>query len=141
MKRHPALVPLSQEHHLELSLARRLGRAAKGSDAQRLNAGSAYVERFFGPTADHFRYEEDVVFPLYTRVAGPNPLVERVLREHRELHGLAHELRVQVSAGEVAAETLDVLGTLLTAHVRFEEREVFEEIQRAVPAEELDKLR
>lgn len=141
MKRHPALASLSREHHHELSLARGLRRAAAAAPEQRLVAGTAYVEQFFGPTTDHFRREEEVVFPLYARHAGPTPLVERILREHMELHGLARELRAQVAAGEVAPETLAALGALLHDHVRLEERELFEDIQRVVPADELGALR
>jgi len=57
-----------------------------------------------------------------------------------ELHGLARELRAQVAAGEVEPETLATLGALLHDHVRLEERELFEEIQRAVPDEQLAAL-
>jgi hypothetical protein len=140
VKRHPALAQLSSEHHHELVLARGLRRAAKAAPEQRLIAGTAYVEQFFGPTTDHFRREEEVVFPAYTRHAGPTPLVERILREHMELHGLARELRAQVAAGEIAPEMLDALGTLLHDHVRLEERELFEDIQRVVPRSELEAL-
>ena len=140
MKRHPALAELSREHHHELSLARGLRRAASAPAEQRLEAAAAYVEQFFGPTADHFRREEEVVFPLYAAYAGPTPLVDRVLREHMELNGLARELRAQVTAGEVEPATLEALGTLLHDHVRLEERVLFEEIQRVVPSAELEAL-
>ena len=140
MKRHPALAELSREHHHELSLARGLRRTASAPAEQRLEAAAAYVEQFFGPTADHFRREEEVVFPLYAAYAGPTPLVDRVLREHMELNGLARELRAQVTAGEVEPATLEALGTLLHDHVRLEERVLFEEIQRVVPSAELEAL-
>lgn len=140
MKRHPALAELSREHHHELSLARGLRRAAAAVPEQRLATASAYVEQFFGPTTDHFRREEEVVFPVYTRHAGQTALVERILREHMELQGLARELRAQVAAGEVSAETVDALGSLLHDHVRLEERELFEDIQRVVPSAELDAM-
>lgn len=140
MKRHPALASLSREHHHELSLARGLRRAAIGDAEQRLAFGSTYVTQFFGPTTDHFRREEEVVFPVYERHAGPTPLVERILREHMELQGLARALRAQVAAGEVTPETLESLGSLLHDHVRLEERVLFEDIQRVVPDDELEEL-
>jgi hemerythrin-like domain-containing protein len=140
VKRHPALAALSREHHHELSLARKLQRAAGAPADERLRVASEYVEQFFGPTADHFRREEELVFPLYARHAGRTPLVERILREHMELHGLARRLRAQVTAGEVEPETLAALGALLYDHVRLEERELFEEIQRVVPDEKLAAL-
>jgi hypothetical protein len=63
-----------------------------------------------------------------------------VLREHMELHGLARALRAEVAAGAVSGESLAALGSLLRAHVRLEERELFEDLQRIVPAPELDRL-
>ena len=57
-----------------------------------------------------------------------------------ELHGLARALRAEVAADDVSMETLEALGTLLRAHVRREERELFEDVQRIVPAAELDRL-
>ena len=141
MKRHPALVPLSDDHHHELVQARRLRRAADGPPAERLEAGAAYVEAFFTRTVDHFRREEEGVFPLYAaRVGANDPLLARVLREHMELHGLARALRAEVAAADVAPETLEALGTLLHDHVRLEERELFEAVEGTVPGDELDTL-
>ena len=141
MKRHPALIPLSDDHHHELVQARRLSQAAEGTPAARLAAGAAYVELFFTETVDHFRREEEGVFPLYAARAGDDdPLLVRILREHMELHGLARTLRAEVAAGEVTEGTLRALGALLHDHVRVEERELFEEIQRIVPDEELARL-
>jgi len=140
VKRHPALASLSREHHHELSLARGLRRAATAGAEQRLAVGATYVAQFFGPTADHFRREEEVLFPVYERHAGPTSLVEQILREHMELQGLARTLRAQVAAGEVSPETLESLGVLLHDHVRLEERVLFEDIQRVVPDDELTAL-
>ena len=142
VKRHPALAPLSDDHHHELVQARRLRAAADAGPEARLAAGAAYVELFFTETVEHFRREEDELFPVYLRREGADTaLVERILREHMELHGLARALRAEVAGGDAAAETLRALGTLLSDHVRLEERELFEAIQRAVPSSELDALR
>ena len=138
MKRHRALVPLSEDHHHELVQARRLLAAADSGDAgARLAAGVSYVDGFFETTVHHFRREEEELFPLYTRHAGKTPLLERILAEHMQLHGLARALRADVAAQDVPGERLRELGSLLREHVRVEERELFEEIQRVVPAEEL----
>lgn len=141
MRRHPSLVPLSEDHHHELVQARRLLAAAETGDAEaRLAAADTWVRTFFETTVRHFRREEEELFPLYARHAGSTPLLERILAEHMELHGLARALRTSVAAGEVDAERLLALGTLLREHVRLEERELFEEIQRVVPAAELEAL-
>jgi hypothetical protein len=140
VKRHSALVSLSEEHHRELVLARRLQRAASAAAAERLDTARAYVDHFFAVTVEHFRQEEEALFPVYVRHAGSSELVGRILREHMELHGLALELRAQVAAGEVEGDILAELGALLHDHVRVEERELFEEIQRTVPDAELEAL-
>ena len=141
MKRHPALVPLSDDHHHELVQARRLRAAADAGADERLAAAAAYVESFFGETVEHFRREEDGLFPVYVRHADADTaLVERILREHMELQGLARALRAEVAAEDVRPGTLRELGDLLHDHVRLEERELFEAIQATVPGAELDAL-
>ncbi len=57
-----------------------------------------------------------------------------------ELHGLARALRAEVAAEDVSPDTLRELGTLLHDHVRVEERELFEAIQRLVPDAELARI-
>jgi iron-sulfur cluster repair protein YtfE (RIC family) len=141
VRRHPALVPLSEEHHHELAHARRLLRAVGVGPEERLAVASEYVDAFFAETVEHFRREEEILFPLYVRHAGSTPVFERIRREHMELHGLVRALRVEVAAGKIPPEALRTLGDLLHDHVRVEERELFEEIERIVPAAELEGLR
>ena len=141
MKRHAALAPLSDQHHHELAHARRLLRAAGAGPEERLAVASAYLDAFFTETVEHFRREEEILFPLYARHAGSSPVLERILREHMELHGLVRTLRAQAAAGDIPPEALRTLGDLLHDHVHLEERELFEEIEHIVPVAELDRLR
>ena len=141
VKRHPALVPLSEEHHQELAHARRLLRAAGAGPEERLAVASAYLDAFFTETVEHFRREEEILFPLYVRHAGSSAVLERILREHMELHGLVRALRAEAAAGDIPPKALRTLGDLLHDHVRLEERELFEEIERIVPAAELEGVR
>jgi iron-sulfur cluster repair protein YtfE (RIC family) len=141
MRRHPALVPLSEEHHHELAHARRLGRAAGAGPEERLAVASAYIDAFFTETVEHFRREEEILFPMYVRYAGSTPVLERILREHMELHGLVRALRAEAAAGDIPPQALRTLADLLHDHVRVEERELFEEIERIVPAAELERVR
>src|SRR6266542_2205811 len=108
---------------------------------ERLAVASAYVDALFRETVGHFRREEEILFPLYLRHAGSTPVLERILREHMELHGLVRALRAEAAAGNIVPETLRTLGDLLHDHVRVEERELFEEIERVVPAAELEEVR
>jgi iron-sulfur cluster repair protein YtfE (RIC family) len=141
VRRHPALVPLSQEHRHELAQARRLLRAASAEPEERLAVASAYIDAFFAETVEHFRREEGILFPLYLRHAGSTPMLERILREHMQLHGLVRALRAAAAAGDIPPEALTTLGDLLRDHVRVEERELFDAIERIVPATELEGVR
>jgi iron-sulfur cluster repair protein YtfE (RIC family) len=141
VRRHAALVLLSQEHQHELAHARRLLQAADAGPEQRRAVASAYVDAFFTETVEHFRREEEILFPLYVRHAGSTPILERILREHMELHGLVRALRAEAAAGDIPPQALRSLGDLLHDHVRVEERELFEEIERVVPALELEGLK
>jgi iron-sulfur cluster repair protein YtfE (RIC family) len=141
VRRHSPLVLLSEEHHHELAHARRLRRAAGAGSEERLAVASAYVDAFFTETVEHFRREEEILFPLYQRHAGSTSVLERILREHMELHGLVRALRAEAAAGDIPPEALKTLGDLLHDHVRVEERELFEEIERIVPAAELEGVR
>lgn len=135
-----ALAPFSEDHERELGHARRLLSAADDGPEERLAAARAYVAAFFGETVEHFRREEEELFPLYARHGGRRELVERILEEHMQLQGLVRALRTHVVAGDVAAEELRTLGSLLLDHVRMEERELFEHIQQVVPEAELAEL-
>jgi len=141
VRRHPALVPLSQEHQHELAQARRLLRAAGAGREERLAAAGGYVDAFFAETVEHFRREEEMLFPLDLRHAGSTPVLERILREHMQLQGLVRALRAAAAAGNVPPQALRTLGELLHDHVRAEERELFQEIERVVPTAELEVLR
>lgn len=141
MKRHPALIPLSHDHHAELVQARRL-RLASGSDVAeaRVAAAEQYVAAFMTETASHFRVEEEELFPLLVRHVGSSPLLEQVLSEHRELRGLASALRDEGAMGDVSGETMLQLADLLDSNVRREERELFPLIEQTVPDAELRAL-
>jgi hypothetical protein len=65
----------------------------------------------------------------------------RILREHMQLHGLVRTLRASKAAGDIRPEGLRTLGDLPYDHVRIEERELFAEIERILPAAELEAVR
>jgi quercetin dioxygenase-like cupin family protein len=123
MQRHPALVPLSHDHHHTLVHARRLRE-------QGTEAAPAFLRFFAAETLRHFRDEEELVFPLLEDE--PEEL-RQVLLEHQRIRALALRLR---DGEDVTRE----LGELLDAHVRLEERQLFDLIQRLVPDDRLDEL-
>lgn len=123
MKRHEQLQDLSREHHLALKLALLARRAlASGEPLQIQAAATACATAFVSDLEPHFVREEIDVLPMVAQ-AGETALVERTLSEHGEMRRLAARLPAADPA------TLERFGELLGAHVRFEERELFEVAQ------------
>ena len=123
MKRHPDLLQLSREHHGALKLARDARRAAASGDAREIGALAQRVAQVFPVELDpHFCIEEQGILVLLAR-AGQHALVARTLADHAELRRLAEVLATP------DADSLLRFADLLGAHVRFEEREVFEAAQ------------
>ena len=133
MKRHPALVPLSHDHHRTLVRARELREAAAGDGEARRAASARFLRHYAGHVVRHFREEEELVFPLLPLQP---PELDRVLSEHQRIRALAERLRRSEDA-----DTLAELGSLLESHIRLEERIVFELVQEHVPDAELAALR
>src|SRR6266540_2488896 len=99
MKRHPALIPLSRDHHDGLVQAVRLRRATADGDASaRLAAAKEFVEFFRNEERVHLRDEEEELFPLFLRhvQSPPAPLrdarLQHVQLEERQLFPLIEEL-------------------------------------------------
>jgi len=130
MKRHPALVPLSHDHHRALVAARRLRRAADAPDAARSEAAAAFLRFFAEDTIPHFREEEEQLFPSVVEFEETRELLVEALVEHQRLHGLAARLRHAAANGEHPAEVMRELAVLLESHVRGEERRLFPLIER-----------
>jgi len=127
MKRHPQLLLLSREHHGALKLARYARLAAEsGSNAEIARLAQRVIELFASELDPHFQVEERDLLPLLA-AAGEQSLVERTLAEHVVLRELAGQLRAPDAA------TLARFAELLLAHVRFEERELFESAQHYLP--------
>ena len=124
MKRSAALQPLSREHHTALTLAKTCERAAQsGVAGQVATACQRALLAFTNELEPHFQIEEQSLLPLLNS-AENQQLVQRTLADHRELRSLIEGLR------QNDAEALDSFGKRLSAHVRFEVRELFPALER-----------
>ncbi|MBF2054743.1 MAG: hemerythrin domain-containing protein [Candidatus Sericytochromatia bacterium] len=144
MKRDPALQPLSREHltALMLSYCLKHGRSSNPrypwpadprEQVERVQQSWAQELRW------HFEAEERFFFgPLLPTLPAPlQAMTRQLLAEHRAI-----ETRIQAFDDLSDADLPDALsslGHLLETHVRCEEREYFEQLQQAVPAEQLAK--
>lgn len=127
MKRHPALHPLSRDHHNVLVHARRLrGLDARHDAASSRRAFLAYVE---GVLRHHFAEEEALLAPLVRDAA----LRQRLLDEHADL------LRRSAALAKGTADQGE-LGERLRQHVRFEEDLLFPHLESVTDARAWDDL-
>ncbi|HXC49657.1 MAG TPA: hemerythrin domain-containing protein [Candidatus Limnocylindrales bacterium] len=133
MQRISQLQSLSHDHHHALVLARRCRVSASAANEQRTHEVWEQVRVVFARDLEpHFQIEEACLLPALEQ-AGQQPLVDRIRVEHaalRDLAGIAF-----ASAGEV-----ERFGILLDAHVRYEEREVFETAQTCLSADALERI-
>jgi Hemerythrin HHE cation binding domain len=128
MKRSPALIRLSRDHHRALDVARRLRRATPDD----LDAALEYLREFWDPHGrTHFEPEErhlvDALDDTDWREAA-----SRMCRDHDEIRA-----RIASVAGVGSAREL---GTLLHDHVHFEERELFALLEDRLTEPELERL-
>lgn len=140
LKRHPALVPLSRDHHGALVQARALRLAAGGTHAERRRHPATQTARGFldfheRELRGHIADEERALLPR-CKHADPSG-AERILAEHRELEALVAAIAEALRAGEDPVTPMAQAGQLLDDHVRFEERCFFEGVQRALSADAL----
>lgn len=132
IKRTEALLKYSREHYYGLLLCRRIRKAlANNIRPQRI---SAYLIFFFEhDLKSHFKSEED---DLFSKLKEDDLLLKRVLREHRQVHFLIDEIRSDMWDTELLAAFADYL----EAHIRFEERDLFNVLQNELSTSDLSDL-
>jgi hemerythrin-like domain-containing protein len=128
MKRDPALVSLSHDHHHALFVAQTLRRANADTAA---DACAAFLAYWNAHGRTHFRLEEEILLPAYAGFGDcRHPLVARVLCDHVSIRHLADEL---ATCRSPSPSMLSCLGTQVADHVRLEERALFPLIERTLP--------
>lgn len=118
-RRHQSLIPLSHDHHDALLLAWRLrtGDLSKREPELRASHASAFFEYRL---INHFKVEEELLFPAFREVLGlEESLIEVLLSDHQELRAQA----AAIKAG--ANDQVDSFCVLLERHIRTEERQLF----------------
>ena len=136
MLRDKGLIPLSRQHQKALALCVRIDRAQPIPDGD-LEAWQAEIEQQFEQEIKfHFAAEEQVLFPAARDFPELVPLVEELIAEHATLR----ESFSQAGARRMSAESLTAFARQLSAHIRREERQLFERLQQLMPPEDLAAL-
>lgn len=129
IKRIEQLKALSREHHQGLLLCWKIREGIKRNiETERIKK---YVDWFWNNhLQQHFEAEENLLFPI---LGSQNELIKLALTEHRRLERLfENENDIHKSISLIEEE--------LEKHIRFEERVLFNEIQKVATPQELDKL-
>lgn len=129
LKRSEYLKPLSRDHHHGLLVCWKIRTGLKkGIDLQRIKA---FADWFFQASLlPHFSEEERFIFPL---LGNDHEMIKKALSEHRRLIRL-FESNVELE------KTLNQIEEELENHIRFEERVLFDEIQKVVSDKEIGSL-
>lgn len=125
-KRHQALKPLSEEHNEVLLLSYRIGAGLRQNvDGKRIKK---YVDWFKTEYLDpHFALENKYIFPI---LGERNVRMKRALANHRRLNRLFDETsNLNIVLNKIEEE--------LGSFIRFEERILYNEIQKVATREEL----
>ena len=136
MLRDKNLIPLSHQHQRALALCVRIDRAQPIPDTD-LQAWQTEIEQHFEQEIKiHFTAEEAVIFPAARQYAELVPLVEELIAEHDSLR----ESFAQAEAHHLSAESLPAFAQQLSAHIRKEERQLFEGMQQLMKSAELANI-
>jgi iron-sulfur cluster repair protein YtfE (RIC family) len=136
MLRDKSLIPLSRQHQHALALCVRIDRASPIGEAD-LGAWQAEIkQRFQSEISIHFLAEESVLFPAGKKFDELTPLIEELLRDHAVLR----ELFAKAEASNMTSADLSGFGLRMSAHIRKEERQLFERLQELMNQDELALL-
>jgi hemerythrin-like domain-containing protein len=133
MLRDTNLIPLSRQHQHALALCVRLDRAVQAGEID-LEAWQAEIQQQFEDEIGiHFAAEEKELFPAAARFPELRSLIDELLAEHALL---------RTCFSRATARTLDQQGLgsfaqKLVQHIRKEERQLFEGMQKIMSPKEL----
>jgi hemerythrin-like domain-containing protein len=136
MLRDPSLIPLSRQHQHALALCVRIDRATKTGELD-LEAWQAEIQQLFESEVEiHFAAEEKHLFPAAEPFPDLQPLVRELLVEHAELR----QYFSRAASRSLDRPSLAGVGQKLVTHIRKEERQLFEGMQRVMSSQGLAAL-
>jgi hemerythrin-like domain-containing protein len=136
MLRDKSLIPLSRQHQHALALCVRLDRAIRAGELD-LEAWQAEIQQQFESEIEiHFLAEEKELFLAAARFSEMQSLIDELLAEHTVLR----DLFSRAATRNLNEQNLENLVGILVQHIRKEERQLFEGIQKVMKPQELSAL-
>jgi iron-sulfur cluster repair protein YtfE (RIC family) len=129
IKRAEYLKTLSREHHHGLLLCWKIKTGfSKGVSIKRMKL---YLDWFFkNHLQPHFEIEEKYIFPI---LGNENILIKQAIEEHKIIAALfCNTSQIEISIKQIQVD--------LEKHIRFEERVLFNEIQKVASPENMEAL-
>lgn len=136
MLRDKNLVPYSHQHQHALALCVRIERGLRSNPGETDLWQEEIQELIESEARFHFAAEERFLFPVARKIATLEQLVRELVSEHLLLLRYAD----QAVAGVLRESDLLAFAALLSKHVRREEEELFETLQRELSTEELEGI-
>ncbi len=137
MLRDRNLIPLSRQHQHALALCVSIDRSSPPIGEADLAAWQGEIAQLFeSEIGVHFAAEEQVLFPAAHQFSELIALVDELSIDHVALRGFF----VNAAARQMSASDLSAFGQRLSAHIRKEERLLFERMQELMNQEELALL-
>jgi hemerythrin-like domain-containing protein len=130
------LIPLSHQHRRALVLCVRIDRASPVGDADLAAWQAEIAQHFQSEIRIHFAAEEGVLFPEARNFPALVPLVEELLLDHFMLR----ESFAKAEARAMSAADVSAFAEHMSAHIRKEERQLFERLQELMTQEQLALL-
>jgi len=127
IKRNKALQGVSREHHHGLLLCWKIRTGfSKGISEDRIKK---YTDWFYTThLIPHFELEKNYMFPI---LGNDHELVKKALSQHKRLHRHFAETNT-------ISKSLSLIEEELEQHIRFEERILFNEIQKIATEKQLE---
>jgi hemerythrin-like domain-containing protein len=133
MLRDKNLIPLSRQHQHALALCVRIDRASPMDDRDLAAWQAEVAQHFQREIRVHFTAEEKVLFPEARRFRQLAPIVDELLIDHAALR----ESFAKAAAAQMCVTELHAFAQRMSAHIRKEERQLFERIQKLMSQDEL----
>ena len=134
MLRDKSLIPLSRQHQHALALCVRIERASPIAQNDLPQWRTEVRQHFDQEISIHFAAEEQLVFPAAREFGELTPLVEELIAEHELLRNSFSKVST-LSASELSA-----MAQKLSSHIRKEERQLFESMQKVMGTDALAAL-
>ena len=128
IKRSEQLISLSREHHDALLFIWKIRQGLKNGTS--ISLINDYIKWFWqNHLVDHFRQEEEILLPYLLQT---DPLAAQLISEHKVIRSMIDQ--------QHDSDSISTFADILDKHVRFEERELFPQIEKNVPLDQLNEI-